>query len=548
MPRVTRFKIAAIGDLYRQLAYAPAGARRRQMEAAEELVSQIDSEQVYPQDFIIFRITGYRPDRVDPTIALVGEALVGDLVTLIQRLSRDLEVDPLTEGRTAVRLDQVARRLNVSTKTLQRYRQRGLVCHYLVFPDGVKRLACFEDALQRFVAQNRGQVDRAGAFSRVGGSALDHMIEDARQRHRAQGLSLSATARELAAKYGRAHETLRSILLGHDRRSTAPIFTEHGPLTPRDVRLIWRATRRGVPPGVLARRFGKTAPTIHRAINRGRREQLRKLDLSFVDLEALAATGTERPDDPRLTSGLGALTPRLDALVFLEQVRRVQPDDPALETALITALNLLKKRARSAIAGLPANPASGPLDAIETDLRWATLLKRRLVGLALPAALGAIEQFLGRPLAQQPSEEVLAAFSRAIGVASSAMDTINPDRGQRAAVIVRRLTDLALAASEAPRAAGRAATRHEPGSVVLDGPFDHLCPWQEWLELPARLRRLVPRLDERARDLLTARYGLAGDRPLTLVELARRTGGAAGSVARSLAGAQRELNNLSRSE
>ena len=207
----------------------------------------------------------------------------------------------------------------------------------------------------------------------------------------------------------------------------------------------------------------------------------------------------------------------------------------------MTALNMLKKRARSAIDELPVNPASGPIDEIETDLRWVTLVKRRLVGLALPAAVGAVEQFLGRPLAQQPSDEILALLHLAIGVTSNAIETINPDRGQRLATIVRRLTDLALASSEAPRPAGRAATRHEPGSVMLEGPFEHLCRWQGWLELRAELRRRVSRLDDPARSLLSARYGLAGDRPLTRAELARRAGGTAGTVARSLAEAERAL-------
>ncbi|MCZ6446325.1 MAG: hypothetical protein O6758_09085, partial [Planctomycetota bacterium] len=142
MPRVARFKIAALGELFRQLMYAPLVARRRQMEAAEQLVAQIDPQQVYPEEFIIFRITGYRPDLPDEPVGLVGEALVADLVTLIQRLSQGLDLSSLNDDRTPVMLDDLARRLNVSAKTLQRYRKQGLVCHYVVFGDGTQRLAC----------------------------------------------------------------------------------------------------------------------------------------------------------------------------------------------------------------------------------------------------------------------------------------------------------------------------------------------------------------------------------------------------------------------
>ena len=73
MPRVARFKIAAVEDLLRQLEYAPAETRRRQMDAAERLIADIDPNQNYPQDFITFRITGYRPDAVDEPITFVGD-------------------------------------------------------------------------------------------------------------------------------------------------------------------------------------------------------------------------------------------------------------------------------------------------------------------------------------------------------------------------------------------------------------------------------------------------------------------------------------------
>ncbi len=125
MPRVARFQIAALGELFRQLMYAPPVARRRQMEAAEQLVAQIDPQQVYPEEFIIFRITGYRPDLPDEPVGLVGEALVADLVTLIQRLSQGLDLSPEHDDRTPVTLDDLARRLNISARRSSGIGSRG---------------------------------------------------------------------------------------------------------------------------------------------------------------------------------------------------------------------------------------------------------------------------------------------------------------------------------------------------------------------------------------------------------------------------------------
>ncbi len=434
MPPLSRFRIAAIDELFRQLRFAPSSARRRQMEGAERLAADIDPDQIYPQDFIIFRITGFRSDRTDPVPALVGEALVGDLATFIQRLSYGLDLASDAQPRTPVELDEAARRLNVSTKTLQRYRRRGLVCHYLVFPDGVKRLTCFKDALQRFVEQHRRRVVRAAGFTRVSDDVVQQMISDARDAHRRDGLSLSATARQLARRYGRSHETLRGILKRHDRVSPEPIFVTRGSLAAHEARLICRAARMGVTPSALAHRTGRPPPTIHRAINVGRRQRLAALELAWVPLDMLtdpeaAATVLAAA---AVSRGLISLEVRLDALSVIE-FARAGPDSVSdeAEAALVGGYNLLKRRASQRLEALPAYPASGALDAIESDLRWATLIKRRLVGLGLPAALAATEQFVGRPLRGQPREEIIALLHRAIEIASRSIESINPDRRDR---------------------------------------------------------------------------------------------------------------------
>jgi hypothetical protein len=529
--------------------YAPAEARRRHMDAAERLVAEIEPGQIYPQDFVIFRITGYRTDRSEASVALVGEALVSDLVTLIQRLSRDLSIASDDAGRTAVPLDVLARRLKVSAKTLQRYRQQGLACHYVVFPDGARRLACFEDTVERFVSRNRRRLDRAATFSRVADTVQAEIIGEARELHRSQGLSLNAVAKRLAEKHGRAHETLRSILRRYDRSAPEPIFAEPGPLRDRDVRLIHRAAGFGVPPGVLARRFGKTPATIRRAINRRRRELLEGLDLGFAGLAALDDAGAEARilGDAAVTGELGPVLPQHDALALIEAARAADPPASAHEHALACGFNLLKRRAGRAIGALPPEPGSRELDRIETDLRWAPMLGRRLVELGLPGAVRAIERYLGRDLSRQPSEEIVSLLRLAVEVVGRTAGTFDPGR-QRLTRAVGVAMSEALADRDRRPPAGRAATRHRPGSVVLVGAFEVLCPWQVWLGLRPDLVAVVPRLDPDRRHLVEARYGLAGGRPLTLLELAGLSGATASTVARSIAAAEAQLRQIRRSE
>ncbi|MHC4949033.1 MAG: hypothetical protein ACYTG1_12375 [Planctomycetota bacterium] len=546
MPRVGRFNIAAIADLLEQLRYAPEATLRRQMDAAEALADDVEPDRTYPRDFVVFRVTGYRPEDDDPAVMLVGEALLADLVNLVQRLSRRLELAPDEDGRRALPLPEVARRLKVSRKSLQRYRRQGLVCHYVRFGDGTKRLACYEDALRRYEARHRRELDRAAAFSRVDEVTLAGLVAEARRLRETERLSLNETALRLAATCGRAHETVRGILRRHDRRSPVPIFTEPGPLTARQVRLIGRAWRMGVATSRLARRFGKTPPTIQRAVHVFRAGQLRGLGIAWVELPTFA-----RPDAVEVILSAPAVTRDLDARPDLDDlvaaVQRLH-DAPAvdedLEQALLGGYNLLKRRAAGAADALGRHPGAAELDAIETDLRWATLLKRRLVGLALPVAVRTVEQNLHRRLAEQPAARIRDLLALGIDVVSAAVESIDPAKGQRLERVCGHAVDRALARLGVGDASDRAAARHPAGTIGLAAPLRAVTPWQAMLELrPDQVARLGD-LPETAAPIVRAHHGLDGAPPRTAAAIAETLGVTPSAAARRLRAAETRLRGL----
>ncbi len=528
-------------ELHRQLAYAPPAARRRHMDAAERLAAEIDAEQVYPQEFVIFRITGYRPDRAEAPVGLVGEALLTDLVTIIQRLSRSLALPPQRAGYGAVPLDDLARRFPVSPKTVQRYRRRGLICHAVTFPDGVQRLACFEDALERFMSRNRPRLEAAASFSRLPAPVRQSIIGEARQHRRQEGVSLNAAARRLAGKYGRAPETVRSLLLEHDRQGGDPIFAEPGPLRTRDLRVIHRAFRFGVPVGVLARRFGRTPATIHRVLLERRAELLRSLDLH-------PASGPG-PGEKALAGAAAGLLPRLpqgDALALIEAACRPDRPNEAAERAWVDAYRVLRHRAARAIAALPERPSASRLDEIETDLRWMAILKRLLAERGLPGALGAAEQAIGRRLAEQPAQEIRAMVRMAVEAVDETIESGSGAhtrlRSRSAFVMARRL---AAAGHNPP--ARRAAMRHDLGSVTMTNPFEALCPRHARLGLRGDLAAHVPAQEAGERRLVVLRYGLEGHRPLAIRDLAEELRTTPSAAARRLRAAERTLRAAGRS-
>lgn len=548
MPRAARFKIAAIGDLLRQLEFAPPTTRLRQMNAAERLIGDIERQQNYPQEFIIYRITGYRSDLVEEPVTFVGQALLPDLITLVQALSEPLDLKSDHEGRLALPLSELAGQLNVSHKTIQRYRKQGLVCHYVIFSDGSSKLACFQDALERFVSGHRQQLDKAAAFTRLEGPVEVQIVEQARRLRDAEHLSLNEAALRLARQHGRAHETIRMMLRRHDRRASDPIFVEPGPLTPRDILLIHRAWIRGVEPGRLAERFGKTRPTIHRAINRRRAELLGALKLRFIAMPTfdLPEAAEVILSAPAVVSGLDQPALDRDAIGLIEWARRAPEVPLDLEHALLAAHNFLKRRSAAAIEARGEWPRSGELDAIETDLRWAELVKRRLIMLGFPAAVRRIEQNLHRPLNDQTTHQILSVLKLAIEVVGQAVDAIDPGREQRLERIAGFAMERALAQSNWAVSASRAAVRHPPQSIALNESFAFVDTPAPWLELRSDLRAEVTMLAEPARTAIALRYGLAGSPPLTCPALAQRLGKKPVGVARLLQRAIRDLRAAAR--
>jgi len=528
MPKAARFKIAALEDLLRQLEYAPPETRQRQMDAAETLVGDLDPAQNYPLDFITFRITGYRPDTRDEPVTLVGQALRPDLVTLVQVLSDGLDLAADHEGRAAITLEQVADKLKVSTKSVQRYRKLGLVSHHVRFADGTRKLAFFSDAVDRFALGQQPRLAKAATFTRVDGDVETSIITEARRLRETEHVTLNEAAMRLAQSHGRAHETIRQMLRRHDRKSKEPIFADRGPMTPREIRLAHRAWQRGIDPADIAARLGKSKPTIHRAINRRRSELLQGVAPDHIDLPTF-----QLPDAAGVILSSPKVTVDLDpgdwsdAKGLIERSRSTEPLDEDLEAALLAGYNLLKRRAAEAIGALGEWPGSEELDAIETDLRWAGKLKTKLTRLAFPAALRSIEQNLPRPMLELPSDQIVMLIAQAVGVIAGVIEAIDPGRGQRLERLTTFTMDRELARTQPKSANGesavrkaKAAAKHSSSAIPLGELLRQLCPWNSWLELRKDLRNHVASIDAPMREVITRRFGLDATRPQTCEAIA----------------------------
>src|SRR4051794_23613185 len=112
---VTGFTHPALKQLTdQQVRFAPPARRLEQLVRARQLLAEIERGKRYPYQYVCYRITEFRPDSY-PDLLIDGDDLLHDL---------PLFIDALDEP--AVTLEELSKRLNVSTKTVRRWARLGL--------------------------------------------------------------------------------------------------------------------------------------------------------------------------------------------------------------------------------------------------------------------------------------------------------------------------------------------------------------------------------------------------------------------------------------
>lgn len=527
MPRAPRFKTGAIEDLFRQLRYAPTETRERLLEQAERLAVEVQPGRAYPEEFVVFRVTGYRPRSLEPGVMLVGDALLADLAVFIRRLSETLPLPSRSESRgESETIERLAERLGVTDRTVRRWHQRGLLLHSVIDGRGERRIACYAASLEAFRRRvGDEELERAASFSRVESEAEHAIIAEAIELAQKERLSRQAIARRLAPRHDRAVETIRSVLARHEERVGRRVFPGIERTDAQERRLIVRAASRGLLVAEIARRLGRSPITIRRVVNRERLERLRGLSVTCVKLATFDLEGAAEVILAPAWVRFGLAPPATeDAIAMLQSFPSTPGPDPASLEARLAGYNFLKHRAVGLTSGFSGEPTDERLDRAETDLRWSAMLKRTIVRDLLPIGVARVNATIARPLIQQSAEMIRAMLSLLIEAISEAVESFDPGGRHRIERVAAYAAERALARQGGVEPVGRAGARHAPGSVPLADPFHRLLSWQAEIECPLRLLRRSARLSGARRDVFAARHGLAGEAPMTVEEVMERFG------------------------
>ncbi|MFM9995920.1 MAG: hypothetical protein ACKVU4_08975 [Phycisphaerales bacterium] len=530
MPPLPRIRAAALAELAKQLRFVPRETLRKQLARVEELAAELDPAGGYPEDWVAFRITGFR-GAGGPASVLTGSALLADLSAFAERLTAHApEAWGELPAGSIIDAAALGARWRVSRKTIERCRRKGLIAHRVRGANGRVRLAFPVAGVERFESRHAPELAGAGAFSRIDPHVERRMIRRAGAYRRKLRFSLNRAAQRLAAKYERSLEAVRQVLRRHEARSGEPIFAEPGPPSARERRVIVRAARHAIEPGDIAERFGRSTTSIRRVITDERAAALQGLGLAGPGavLPWRGPKGKPREDaleHEAARADLGA-PGETDLLAFIEAAREQDAPDATTERARAAAYHALVARAAAIIAAQPEHGASASaVDEAETRLRWAARLKAELVRTQWGLVVRTIESGLGRPPEQLRSPLLLALVRESLAALAEAVDQFRPGTGAGgrlaapAGLAMTRVVARFAKEHAAELRTGARATPRLGAGVQLPDWTRSVAPWQAFLEPDPRVRAGLAGLDERVRAFLAQRFGWGGP-ARTLAELA----------------------------
>jgi len=394
------YKSPSIRDLAQQLTFAPEPVRLQMIDRAERLVAILDPSKKYPYDFICYQVTGYRP-RTAALEALDGRLLRQDLVRMIETLSDSMDLKADALGEKVLSIEDLAARFNVSTKTIARWRQAGLVSRRFVYSDGKKRVGFLESSVANFVAHNNRRVEAASGFSQLTPEEKREIIRRARRLSHYCHCCLYEVSKRIARKMGRAIETVRYTIKAYDEAhpdlKLFPNATEQ--LNDRDREMLFRAFRRGVSVHALARRFCRTRSSVYRIINEMRVEHLLRepteciFNAEFDDADAEAKILGPEPPEPE--GRLPKPPPGLP--VYLRTLYRTPLLTRDQESYLFRKYNFLKYRAQQLKEKLRRArlPRSREIEEVERLLVLANEVKNRIVKANLRLVVNIAKRHVG---------------------------------------------------------------------------------------------------------------------------------------------------------
>ena len=538
---------------------------------AQQLARSLDADQLVSESWLIEKVTGVRSRGADTTESLVGSAVIDDLAALCIRLTDRAPIDATRADGGAFALEDVAKKLGVGVRSIQRWRRLGFVSMRFQFGRTL-RVGCDGATIKWF------EMRHPEMFSKVKRSAP---TQQERQRLLARARVVAASGGTLnAAAVALARAEKISVAVARRALEHLEKNSDISPLKRRIVvgdtkaAVAWRSWLRGVDLNAIARRVGQTRAATLRTIAKQRLRRIQTCVVNVVPLatfrradaaETLLApmqVGNElahgawptQPNDflaafaPVVHARKNTLSTdamQLIALRFLLwhserlALNMGKPSTRASHTPFAINTNEHKTAANTmsnTTAGTTANNARGDvdmsvhsehiwttLDQCETSLRWAARLRLSLLQRSVGQALGRLQAIAGAPLVSLHRARMCQAIHIALEGACAVLDQC-----MRTPPSDRAIQLGSLAAAQAEKTAvkhWKFSARPAPGAATeLPSSLQQQCvPWLPMAPLRDDLS-LVTVAPSVGVEVLALRFGWHGRAPHTMNDVAKLLG------------------------
>ena len=380
------FATKELAELAHQLTISPVRLRLKQLGGIERLLGMVKPESSYPYDLVCYHITEYRSRARQPRPAIPGGKLIGDLVLMAEHISRKASIPIAALSERYHSQEGLADRLRVSTKTIRRWRNRGLMGIRVVCEDGVSRQVFLDKTVTRFCKQHEDLVRRGATFKQLSDDERRAIEARARELLSARRRKLHDVSRQIAAETGRAVETVRYTLRRHDQAHPARALFANGglPLVSEHHLAIWKCHQAGEAPGQIAAACACSVENVEQVLRELEVRRLKEEPPSYMYSDEFAAPDADAiilgPEPtPEPGSGRRVRAPT-GVPAYLRSLYDIALLTPELERDLFRRYNYLKYRAATLLAEVDEVEATAEeLAAVERLLAAADEIKGRII-------------------------------------------------------------------------------------------------------------------------------------------------------------------------
>jgi hypothetical protein len=515
MARAGRFRIGAMEALWMQLQFAPPAATQRMVSRIRSFISTVGPDTLHSPAAVVRELVRFPVEQVpgDADAMFVGAALRADLAELHLRLTRRV---PARAG-DAMELADAARACGVTVRTMRRWRDHGLLLHWVSGDRGVQRVGVRREDLDAFVRAHGERASRAAKFSQLSVRERRDIREAVAEASRA-GLSERRAIAQVARAHGRAAGTVRSIVVPVMERSRAA--SRRSEASARHAVALWRAWCRGIPVGTAAAHLGLTDRVAQHALRAERARRLaavrERIERDSRGLDPALVTDIEWES---ASSGLAVMPLPADEAGWLAMRWPAGTARPRSGTLAVVMRALLSRAASASVhaAARPARASSAALDRVETDLRWAARILLTLAIDAMPAVDARVRAWSASAEARGvlPQHAAMMAIRAVLEACTADISSLRSGR-TRIERLAGAQMDLALA---------RTPSRTPHDGRLACRALERAAPWAALAPLhDARAMRLglAAQLEDAGtpRGMAQRRYGWGGIAPQTLEAIA----------------------------